>query len=162
MRVKKFRPRESRDKLIYGDGIVEGIVLLAVSEIPYAEIYRGVGGKRPAEDAVKVVIDKSNVSVDVVVSIHYSQCVSDMAFKIQEAVKYNVESMTDYNVVSVNVSVNGVMFEDVVLNNNGNGDETNGNGDLKSDVKSDVKADAADQNGSKTVNATEDKPQKKD
>ena len=52
MRIKKFRPRESRDKLVYGDGIVEGIVLLAVAEIPYAEIYRGVIGKRPAEDAV--------------------------------------------------------------------------------------------------------------
>ena len=131
MRVKKFRPRENSDKLIYGDGIIEGIVLLAVSEIPYAEIYRGVSGRKPAEDAVKVVIDKSNVSVDVVVSIHYSQCVSDMSFKIQEAVKYNVESMTDYNVVSINVSVKGVMFEDVVINNNGNGDDANGNGETK-------------------------------
>lgn len=113
MRIKKFRPKESRDKLVYGDGIVEGIVLLAVAEIPYAEIYRGVIGKRPAEEAVKVIIDKSNVSVDVEVSIHFSQSVSDMAFKIQEAVKYNVESMTDYNVISVNVIVKGVTFEDL-------------------------------------------------
>lgn len=113
MRVKKFRPRENRDKLIYGDGIVEGIVQLAVAEIPYAEIYRGVIGKRPPEDAVKVVIDKSNATVDVTVCIHYSQCVSDMAFKIQEAVKYNVESMTDYNVVAVNVNVKGVTFDEL-------------------------------------------------
>lgn len=113
MRVKKFRPKESRDKLIYGDGIVEGIVLLAVSEIPYAEIYRGVIAKQPAENAVKVVIDKSNVEVNVTVTIHYSQSVSDMAFKIQEAVKYNVESMTDFTVTAVNVIVKGVTFEDV-------------------------------------------------
>ena len=59
------------------------------------------------------MIDKTNVTVDVTVSIHYSQCVSDMAFKIQEAVKYNVESMTDYNVVSVNVIVKGVTFADI-------------------------------------------------
>lgn len=124
MRVKKFRPRESRDKLVYGDGIVEGIVLLAVSEIPYAEIYRGVMGKRPAENAVKVVIDKTNVTVDVTVSIHYSQCVSDMAFKIQEAVKYNVESMTDYNVISVNVNVKGVTFSELpATNQEQNGEE---------------------------------------
>ena len=113
MRVKKFRPRESRDKLIYGDGIVEGIVLLAVSEIPYAEIYRGVSGKKAATDAVKVSIDKMNVYVDVTVITHYSQCVSEMAFRIQEAVKYNVESMTDYNVISVNVYVKGVTFDEI-------------------------------------------------
>ena len=128
MRVKKFRPREIREKLVYGDGIVEGIVLLAVSEIPYAEIYRGVYGKRQAEESVKVVVDKSNVSVDVKVVIHYTQCVSDMAFRIQEAIKYNVESMTDFNVVSVNVSVNGVSFEDVVIANNAeNGDNGESN-----------------------------------
>lgn len=137
MRLKKFRPRESRDKLVYGDGIVEGIVLLAVSEIPYAEIYRGVIGKRLPETAVKVVIDKSNVSIDVEVSIHFSQSVSDMAFKIQEAVKYNVESMTDYNVLSVNVIVKGVTFEDLSVHNqeqngedkqNSDGTAVNGNG----------------------------------
>ena len=36
-----------------------------------------------------------------------------MAFRIQEAVKYNVESMTEYSVANVNVSVKGVSFEDV-------------------------------------------------
>lgn len=123
MRVKKFRPRENRDKLIYGDGIVEGIVLLAVAEIPYAEIYRGVMGKRAPEEAVKVVIDKSNATVDVTVCIHFSQCVSDMAFKIQEAVKYNVESMTDYNVVAVNVNVKGVTFEELPHIQEQNGDD---------------------------------------
>ena len=133
MRVKKFRPRESRDKLVYGDGIVEGIVLLAVAEIPYAEIYRGVIGKRPAENAVKVVIDKSNVTVDVTVSIHYSQCVSDMAFKIQEAVKYNVESMTDYNVITVNVNVKGVTFTELTPVNHDQNSEEKQNADNDSD-----------------------------
>ncbi|MBO4251496.1 MAG: Asp23/Gls24 family envelope stress response protein [Clostridia bacterium] len=113
MRIKKFRPREHHDKLIYGDGIVNGIVLLAVSEIPYAEIYRGVSGKLPKEKAVNVVIDKSSVTVDVAVTIQYSQSVSDMAFMIQEAVKYNVESMTEYSVAAVNVIVKGVTFDEV-------------------------------------------------
>ena len=129
MRLKKFRPKESCDKLVYGDGIVEGIVLLAVAEIPYAEIYRGVSGKRTAEGAVKVIIDKSNVSVDVEVSIHFSQSVSDMAFKIQEAVKYNVESMTEYNVISVNVIVKGVTFEDVPVHVNDQNGEDKQNSD---------------------------------
>ena len=113
MRIKKIRPRENRDKLVLGDGIVTGIVVLAVSEIPYAFVYRGVTGKKAEEKAVKVTVDKNNVSVDVTVMIHYTQSVSDMAFKIQEAVKHNVEAMTDFNVVSVNVNVSGVSFKDV-------------------------------------------------
>ena len=143
MRLKKFRPRESRDKLVYGDGIVEGIVLLAVAEIPYAEIYRGVIGKRIPENAVKVVIDKSNVTIDVEVSIHFSQSVSDMAFKIQEAVKYNVESMTDYSVISVNVIVKGVTFEDVPVHNQ----EQNGEDKQNSDgaANGNGKTDKADE-----------------
>lgn len=113
MRVKKYKPRANRDKLIYGDGIVSGIVLLAVEEIPYVEIYRGISGKQPPETAVKVLIDKKEVTVDVTVAVNYSQCVSDMAFRIQEAVKYNVESMTEYTVKNINVSVKGVSFDDV-------------------------------------------------
>lgn len=140
MRIKKFRPRESRDKLVYGDGIVEGIVLLAVAEIPYAEIYRGVMGKKPAEDAVKVVIDKSNVIVDVEVSLHFSQSVSDMAFKIQEAVKYNVESMTDYNVVSVNVTVKDVTFEDVPAQIQGNNGDDKHNSDVTITIETEEKS----------------------
>lgn len=132
MRVKKFRPRENRDKLIYGDGIVEGIVLLAVAEIPYAKVYRGVLDKLPKESAVKVVIDKSGVIVDVMVSIHYSQSVSDMAFMIQEAVKYNVESMTDYTVSAVNVIVKGVLFEEIAVN--GKDKDNNGGSDVKTSV----------------------------
>lgn len=147
MRVKKFRPRESRDKLIYGNGIVEGIVLLAVSEMPYAKIYRGVMGKSPVENAVKVVIDKSNVTVDVTVTVNYQQSVSDMAFKIQEAVKYNVESMTDYNVVSVNVIVKGVTFDDVPAANHDQNGENKQNSDAamenNADNPAEIKPDAA-------------------
>lgn len=146
MRVKKFRPRENRDKLIYGDGIVEGIVLLAVAEIPYAKVYRGVSGKLPQENAVKVVIDKSSVIVDVKVEIHFSQCVSDMAFMIQEAVKYNVESMTDYTVSAVNVIVKGVTFEDISVNVK----ELNGNGEVKSAEKQVENGEKQVENGEKT------------
>ena len=144
MRIKKFRPRENRDKLIYSDGIVEGIVLLAVDEIPYAEIYRGVLGTQPKDNAVKVGIDKSNVSVDVIVSIHYSQCISEMAFMIQEAVKYNVESMTDYNVNNVNVIVKGVLFNEIHTN----GKETNSNnGEDKNSAPATINSEKTEDKG---------------
>ena len=56
--------------------------------------------------------EKDGIHVDVVVKIHYAQSVSDTAFKIQEAVRHNVEAMTEYHVASVNVIIHGVTFED--------------------------------------------------
>ena len=50
--------------------------------------------------------------MDVKVKIHFTQCVSDMAFKIQETIRHNIESMTDYRVAGVNVIVKGVLFDE--------------------------------------------------
>ena len=105
-------PQAKREgKIVYGDGIVEGIVHLAVSEIDNVELYSN-GKKKSVKKAIKAVFDKSGVTVDVAVKINYMQSVSDMAFKVQEAIRHNVESMTEYQVQSVNVHVFGVSFED--------------------------------------------------
>lgn len=103
--------RES--KIVYGDGIVEGIVHLAVSELDNVELYSG-SSKKSVKKAIKVVFEKAGVTVDVAIKINYTQSVSDMAFKVQEAIRHNVESMTEYQVQSVNVHVFGVSFEDKV------------------------------------------------
>ena len=124
MHIKKYPIKEPADKLVYGNGIVDEIVLLAVAEVPYAQIYSGSHGYMAKND-VKVVIDRESVTVDVTVKVHYTQSVSEMAFKIQEAVKHNVEAMTDYRVNAVNVIVKGVLFDDTTPN--GNGDYKNGN-----------------------------------
>ena len=111
-RFKKIPQDTHEGKIIYGDGIVDGIVLLAVSEIPYVELYAIAPRKKMRSSAIKVNFDKDGVHVDVTVKMHYSQCVSDVAFKIQEAVRHNVEAMTEYHIASVNVNVRGITFED--------------------------------------------------
>lgn len=111
-RFKKIPVNSHQGKIIYNDGIVDGIVLLAVAEIPYVELYSVVTKKKMRSNAIKVNFDKDGVHVDVVVKIHYSQCVSDMAFKIQEAVRHNVEAMTEYHIASVNVIVRGIIFKE--------------------------------------------------
>ncbi len=143
MRIKKYPIKETVDKLVYGNGIVDEIVLLAVAEVPYAQIYSGPHGYMAKND-VKVVIDKETVSVDVTVKVHYTQSVSEMAFKIQEAVKHNVEAMTDYRVTAVNVIVKGVLFDDVTVNGNGEGDK---NGNSQEGEKSETPTVADDKNG---------------
>ena len=111
-RFKKIPVNPHQGKITYSDGIVDGIVLLAVAEIPYVELYYTSTKKKMRSNAIKVNFDKDGVHVDVVVKIHYSQCVSDMAFKIQEAVRHNVEAMTEYHIASVNVFVRGIIFKE--------------------------------------------------
>lgn len=113
-RFKKFPQNSHEGKIIYGDGIVDGIVLLAVSEIPYVDLFAIAPRKKMRSSAIKVSFDKDGVHVDVAVKIHYSQCVSDLAFKIQEAIRHNVEAMTEYHIASVNVNVKGIMFDEKV------------------------------------------------
>lgn len=111
-RFKKLPINGHEGKIIYGDGIVDGIVLLAMREVPNVELFYPVQDEKMTNKSICVSIEKDGVHVDVIVKIHYSQNVSDVAFKIQEAVRYNVEAMTEYHVASVNVDVRGVMFDD--------------------------------------------------
>lgn len=111
-RFKKIPQNIHEGKLVYGAGIVDGIVLLAVQEIPYVELYSVVPRNRMRSSAIKVYMDKDGVHVNVSIKIHYTQSVSDTAFKIQEAVRHNVEAMTEYHIASVNVLVCGIFFTD--------------------------------------------------
>ena len=100
-------------KIVLKDRIIDGIIFLAISELPYVSFYTSSPfSKTKGNENIKVTLNKGNVSVNVYVKIHYSQSVSDMAFKIQESVRHNIESMTEYRVMSVNVIVKGVTFEE--------------------------------------------------
>lgn len=109
---KKLPQKKNEDKIIYSDGIVDGIVLLALEEVPCAELYSITSHKSGHNGSIKVFFDKDGVHVDVKVKIHFTQCVSDMAFKIQETIRHNIESMTNYRVAGVNVIVKGVLFDE--------------------------------------------------
>ena len=111
-RFKKFPITAHEGKIVYADGIVDGIVLLAMREVPNVELYAPVQNEKMSNKSIKVAIEKDGVHVDVDVKLHYMQSVSDVAFKIQEAIRYNVEAMTEYRVASVNVNVKDVLFDD--------------------------------------------------
>ncbi len=112
-RFKNYPVKKREDKIVYGDGIVDGIVLLAISEVPMVELCSDVSYMKNTSKAIKVAFGNEGVNVEVKVKIHYSQSVTDMAFKIQETIRHNIESMTDYHVESVNVIVNDVLFNEV-------------------------------------------------
>ena len=112
-RFKKV-PQVHEGKVVYCDRIVDGIVLLAIAEIPYIELDTKEASSLARNNAIKVRKEKDGIHIDVTVKINYTQNVSDMAFKIQESVRHNVEAMTEYHVASVNVHISGVNFEDKV------------------------------------------------
>ena len=115
-RLKTFKYVKHEDKITYGDKIVDGIVSLAISEIPYVEFYYPVYiTPKKSSKSINVTFDKNLVNVDVIVKVHYSQSVTDTAFKIQEVIRHSVESMTEYQINYVNVIVKGVIFDDIVL-----------------------------------------------
>ena len=113
-RFNSYPIKKHEDKIVYADGIVDSIVLLALTEVPYVELDADLSHPKNAYKAFKVVLSTEGVFVEVKVKIHYTQNVTDMAFKIQEAIRHNIESMTDYKVIGVNVIVNDVLLTDVI------------------------------------------------
>lgn len=111
-------------KIIYNGSIINGIVLLAISEIEGVEVAnitpdkKGKNDDKKSRKAVRVRFEKDGIHVDVAVQIHQYSSVSDMAFKIQENIKHNVEAMTEYHIAKVNVNVEGVVFDEENVNNN--------------------------------------------
>ena len=115
VRFKKFVQKKNEGKITYGDGIIESIISHALKDISHAELYSLNSKDKPSKKCVKVNFEKDGVHIEIQVKIHFSQSINDMAFKIQETVRHNIENMTDYHVSSVNVIVKGVITNDVVI-----------------------------------------------
>ena len=113
-RFKKIIRNKKEGKITYNKGIVDNIVFLAVSEIEKVELSVAAQQNKMKSTAVKVTFEKGCVHIDVTVKIHYTERISEMAFKIQEAIRHNVEAMTEYSVGSVDVFVNGIMFDEPI------------------------------------------------
>jgi len=113
----KHVPDGNKGKIIYNRSIVNGIVLLAISEIEGVEAatvesLKKRRNKKNAKKSVKVKFAENGIYVDVFVKINQSASVSDMAFKIQENIKHNVEAMTEYKLSKINVRVTDVIFDE--------------------------------------------------
>lgn len=91
-----------KGKVSYNPGIVSGIIQLAVSEVEGVEL---LGGKKKG---LKVYFEKAGIYADISVIVDYGYNVPEVAFKIQQTVKHNVEAMTKYKVAKVDVYVVGV------------------------------------------------------
>ena len=95
-----------KGKITYDSGIVGGIVALAINEVD------GVSLLDTKNKGVKLEFEKNGIIADVSVKVDYGYNVASLAFRIQQSIKHNVESMTKFKVDKINVHVQDVDFPD--------------------------------------------------
>lgn len=93
-----------KGKITYNSSIVSGIVALAIGEVEGVALLSG------KNKGIKLSFEKQGIVADISVKVDSSANVSSMAFKIQQSIKHNVESMTNYKVAKVDVHVQDVIF----------------------------------------------------
>ena len=99
---------DQNGKVVYNAGIVNGIVALAIQEVDGAML---VPGKK---SGISLYIEKDGVYADVSVIVKYGFNVPELAYRIQQSIKQNVENMTRYKIAKVNVHIQDVVFDDTV------------------------------------------------
>ena len=98
-----------KGKITYNSGIVSGIVELAINEV------EGVTLLNNKNKGVKLNFEKHGIVADISVKVDSNSNVSTLAYKIQQSIKHNVESMTNYKVAKVDVHVQDVNFPDTAI-----------------------------------------------
>ena len=99
---------KQKGKVVYNAGIVQNIVELAVAEVEGTVPNQGKRG------GISIFLEKEGVYVSVSGVVKYGYNVPELAYRIQQSVKHNVENMTRYRVAKVDVHVQDVVFEEGV------------------------------------------------
>ena len=107
-------------KVVYNAGIVNGIVALAVEEVEGTTL---VSGKKRG---ISLFLEKDGIYADVSVIVKYGYNVPELAYRIQQSVKQNVETMTRYKVAKVDVHIQDVVFPAVSPESAADSDEDAG------------------------------------
>ena len=108
--LKKVPSSGQKGKISYNRSIVSAIVAIAVSQISGVSLYEHSGAFSHQRSGISVRFDKGGIFVDVAVCITYGNNVPDIAYKIQETIKHNVETMSEFKIANVDVYVCGVDF----------------------------------------------------
>lgn len=107
---------EQNGNVNISDEVVSIIASLAASEVKGVagmanSLSGGIAellGKKSLSKGVKVVLTENDVALDLSIIVEYGTKIPDVAWKVQEKVKSEVEAMTGLLVTAVNISVDGV------------------------------------------------------
>ncbi len=102
----RYNPNTKQNgKVQYNEGIVSSIAALAVGEIEGTQLVSGKKG-------IRLYFEKDGVYAEISVTVRYGYNIPELAYRIQQAIKHSVESMTVYKIAKVNVHIQGVIFPD--------------------------------------------------
>lgn len=101
------------------DDVVAIIAGVAATEIPgVAGMSGGITGgitemlgMKNLSKGVKVELGNEEAAVDIYIIVEYGSNITEIGRKVQENVKSSIETMTDLNVVEVNVYIQGVNIQ---------------------------------------------------
>jgi uncharacterized alkaline shock family protein YloU len=85
---------------------VEGIARMG-GGFSFSEVF----GKKAMNKGVRVEIGQGEAAIDLYVVVEYGKNIPELAAKVQQNVKRQVEAMTGLSVVEVNMIVEGVQYQ---------------------------------------------------
>ncbi len=100
------------------EDVVSVVAGLAVTEVEGVSVVNTLADgivekfvKKNYAKGIRVEMTEKEVSVDVHVVVDYGIKIPDVAWKLQEMIKKNIETMTDLAVLQVNIFVEGISIE---------------------------------------------------
>lgn len=103
---------QSRGKVVYNESILKGIIALAVSSVDGVVIKQNKRRNKSLSDSIRILKTPNGANVSVSVCVKYGNAINEVAFNIQNSIRQNVETMSDYKISKVDVFVSDVLFED--------------------------------------------------
>ncbi len=109
----KDKTKSNKGRTTYDLSILTDIATVAVSEVEGVapNITGEDGGKETFLQKIKIDFDGDKVYCDLSIYVHDYVIVPEVAFKVQEAVKTAIETMTKFKITAVDVRILGVIFQ---------------------------------------------------
>ncbi len=113
---QKLETTQNGDDLNISEGAITSIISLVASEIDGISgfcggIVDGIGGffsKKNQAKGIKTFICDKKIIIDMSIIIKNGYSIPKISKKIKEEVKKSVETMTGYNVVQINIYIDGI------------------------------------------------------
>lgn len=109
----KDKTKSNKGRTTYDLSILTDIATVAVSEVEGVapNITGADGSKENFLQKIKIDFDGDKVYCDLSIYVHDYVIVPEVAFKVQEAVKTAIETMTKFKITAVDVRILGVIFK---------------------------------------------------
>ena len=111
-KIKNEKIQEKNNgKVKYSDDILISIVGLSVAGVDGVKV-RYKKDDNSKLDGIKIVRDNEDINVYVTVDVYYGYIIPEVSYHIQQSIKHNVETMSNFKLNKINVSVDNVVYKE--------------------------------------------------